>query len=254
MNIRRAVVNAVLKRLLNTLCEIDASEFVGTLRFLIYGTGGCPPGTAGGAEDDSGCGAENGTGFPRGPMILAVNHVNFLEVPILVTHSYPLLLTGLVKSETWKNPLMAFIFDTYNAIPINRNGSYLQTFRNVKEAIDKGFFVCIAPEGSRNKSGILRRGKAGVVPLALLTGVPVLPVVHYGGEKIWDNLRHFRRTPFRFRVGRPFRFKYEGRPCREVRESMLAELMGQMAALLPETMRGIYAEQARRECKYLEFL
>jgi 1-acyl-sn-glycerol-3-phosphate acyltransferase len=250
------MVNAVLKRLLNTLCEIDASEFVGTLRFLIYGTENCPGTSDAGAVDNSGGGVENGLAgtFPRGPMILVINHVNFLEVPILVTHSHPLLLTGLVKSETWKNPLMAFLCDTYNAIPINRNGSYLQTFRNVREAINKGFFVCIAPEGSRNKNGVLRRGKAGVVQLALLTGVPVLPVVHFGGEKIWDNLRHFRRTPFRFRVGRPFRFKYEGRPGKAVRESMLAELMGQMAALLPETMRGCYAEQARRECRYLEFL
>jgi 1-acyl-sn-glycerol-3-phosphate acyltransferase len=187
-------------------------------------------------------------------MILAVNHINFLEVPILVTHSYPLLLTGLVKSETWKNPVMAFLFDTYKAIPINRNGSYLQTFRNVREAIEKGFFVCIAPEGSRSKNGILRRGKAGIVQLALITGAPVLPVVHFGGEKLWDNLRHFRRTPFRFRVGRPFRFKYEGRPDRAAREIMLTELMGQMAALLPEQMRGVYAEQARRDCRYLEFL
>jgi 1-acyl-sn-glycerol-3-phosphate acyltransferase len=251
MNLRRAIVNAVLKTLLNTLCEIDATEFVGALRSVIYGTG--PQGDYPSGDFSSGDYPPGGA-FPLGPMILVVNHINFLEVPILVTHSYPLLLTGLVKSETWKNPIMAFLFDTYKAIPIDRNGSYLQTFRSVREAIKNGFFVCIAPEGSRSKNGILRQGKAGVVQLALITGVPVLPVVHFGGEKIWDNLRHFRRTPFRFRVGRPFRFKCEGRPGKAIRESMLTELMGQMATLLPEEMRGDYAEQARRECRYLEFL
>jgi 1-acyl-sn-glycerol-3-phosphate acyltransferase len=240
MNLRRAVVNAILKTALNAICEIDATEFVEAL--YARGTGSRSPENA-----------EKG-GLPPGPMIVAVNHINFLEVPILVTHTYPLLITGLVKSETWKNPIMAFLFDTYQAIPINREGAYLQTFRDVREAIRKGFFVCIAPEGSRSKNGILKQGKAGIVQLALITGAPVLPVVHYGGEKIWDNLRHFRRTPFRFRVGRPFRFKCEGRPGKAARELMLSELMGQMAALLPETMRGIYAEQARRECKYLEFL
>jgi 1-acyl-sn-glycerol-3-phosphate acyltransferase len=249
MNLRRAVVNAILKTLLDTLCEIDAAEFVETLRALIHGAGQYPPEKTGGSG-----GGFPPAGLPRGPMLLAINHINFLEVPILVTHSYPLPLTGLVKSETWKNPIMAFLFDTYNAIPIDRDGSYLQTFRSVREAIKKGFFVCIAPEGSRSKNGILRRGKAGVVQLALITGAPVLPVVHFGGEKIWDNLRRFRRTPFRFRVGRPFRFKCEGRPNRTIRDLMLTELMGQMAALLPEEMRGAYADQARRECKYLEFL
>ncbi|MDR0668575.1 MAG: 1-acyl-sn-glycerol-3-phosphate acyltransferase [Treponema sp.] len=240
MNLRRAVVTAILKTLLDTICKIDATELIEALCALNRGAGKYASGTGG--------------ILPLGPVIVAVNHINFLEVPILVTHSYPLPLTGLVKSETWKNPIMAFLFDTYHAIPINRDGSYLQTFRNVKEALQKGFFVCIAPEGSRSKNGILRRGKAGIVQLALITGAPVLPVVHFGGEKIWDNLRHFRRTPFRFRVGRPFRFKCEGRPGKATRELMLTELMGRMAALLPETMRGVYADQARQECKYLEFL
>jgi hypothetical protein len=35
---------------------------------------------------------------------------------------------------------------------------------------------------------------------------------------------------------------------------MLTELMGQMARLLPEQMRGVYAEQARRESVYLDFV
>jgi hypothetical protein len=35
---------------------------------------------------------------------------------------------------------------------------------------------------------------------------------------------------------------------------MIDELMGQMAALLPEDLRGIYAEHAGQECTHLEFL
>jgi 1-acyl-sn-glycerol-3-phosphate acyltransferase len=229
MNLRRTVVNAVIKRLVNILCVVDNRDFVNTLQALNSGK----------------------KNFALGPVILAVNHINFLEVPILVTHTYPLLLTGLVKEETWKNPIMAFLFDTCNAIPIDRNGSYYQTFQRVREFLDRGFFVCIAPEGTRSKNGVLGRGKAGVVQLALFTGAPV---VHWGGENFRENLRRFKRTPFCFRVGRPFRFKCEGRPDRLIREQMLRELMGQMAALLPEEMRGIHAEQARRECQHLEFL
>jgi 1-acyl-sn-glycerol-3-phosphate acyltransferase len=226
MNIRLAVVNAILKRAVDILCKIDCEEFVNTLRLLRN----------------------------QNTMILVINHINFLEVPILVAHSYPQPLTGLVKQETWKNPIMAFLFNTYNAIPINRNGAYVQSFQQVKEALNKGYFVCIAPEGTRSKNGILGKGRAGVVQLALVTGAPLLPVVHMGGEKIWENIRHLKRTPFQFRVGQPFRFKFEGRPDRNVRDQMLNELMGQMAALLPEEMRGIYADQSRRQCEYLEFL
>jgi 1-acyl-sn-glycerol-3-phosphate acyltransferase len=223
MGVRRAVVNRIIKGVFDTLCDIDSREFVAAL-----------------------------TNIP--PVIVAVNHINFLEVPILVAHSYPILLTGLAKSETWNNPLMAFLFNTYRAIPIDRTGAYQDSFRRVREAMKEGFFVCVAPEGTRSRNGVLGRGKAGIIQLALYTGAPILPVVHFGGERIWDNIRRFRRTPFCFKAGRPFRFRCEGRPGKATRELMLAELMGQMARLLPEDMRGIYAEQARLESTYLEFI
>ena len=223
MSFRRAAVNLVLKGLLDTLCRIDNREFLETLS-------------------------------NNKPLIVAINHINFLEVPILVTHTYPLYLTGLVKSETWNNPIFAFLFDTYRAIPIDREGSFQGAFRRVREAIDNGFFVAIAPEGTRSGDGVLRQGKAGIIHLALDTKTPVLPVVHYGGERIWDNIRHLRRTPFCFKAGRPFKIRFEGRPTRDERDEILGEVMGQMAKLLPEEKRGVYARQAERECKYLEFI
>ncbi|MDR0785055.1 MAG: 1-acyl-sn-glycerol-3-phosphate acyltransferase [Treponema sp.] len=225
--IRRAIVNAVLKRILDTLCKIDSKEFTDVLTRMRVASQ---------------------------PLILAINHINFLEVPILVAHSYPLLLTGLVKAETWKNPIMAFMFDTYEAIPIDRQGSIKEAFKGAREALSKGFFVCIMPEGTRSKTGVLGKGKAGVVQLSLDTGVAVLPVVHYGGENIWRNIKRFKRTPFRFRVGQPFKFKTDGRVDKAMREVLLDELMGQMAKLLPEELRGTYTEQARKEAQYLEFI
>jgi len=188
------------------------------------------------------------------PLLVIFNHINFLEVPILVAHSYPLRVTGLVKVETWKNPIFAFLFNTYKAIPIDRSGMFQGAFKNVYEAIDKGFHMCVAPEGTRSKDGVLGRGKAGIIQLALDANVPILPVAHHGGENVWKNIKRFKRTPFHFKAGRPFRIKYEGRPGKEEREVILAEVMGQMARLLPEQMRGIYSQQAQLECKYLDFI
>ncbi|GHV95259.1 1-acyl-sn-glycerol-3-phosphate acyltransferase [Spirochaetia bacterium] len=223
MGFRRAAVNLVLKGLLDTICKIDNSEFVDALS-------------------------------RNGPLIVAINHINFLEVPILVTHSYPLCLTGLVKSETWNNPFFYFLLNTYKAIPIDRNGAFQKAFKQVRNIMDQGFFVCIAPEGTRSKDGVLGKGKAGIIQLALETDSPVLPVVHYGGENIWKNIRRLKKTPFCFKAGRPFKIKFDGRPDREVRGAMLDEVMGQMAKLLPEEMRGPYRGQTGQNCKYLEFL
>ncbi|MDR0877048.1 MAG: 1-acyl-sn-glycerol-3-phosphate acyltransferase, partial [Treponema sp.] len=190
-----------------------------------------------------------------GPVILAINHINFLEVPLLASYGYPRRVTGLAKEETWKNPFIAFLFNTYSAVPLDRDGSYNETFRRVREAMEMGFFMIVAPEGSRSKNGVLQKGKGGIIQLALATGAPVLPVVHFGGEKVWENMKHFKRTPFYIRVGRPFRIKCDdGRPGKVLRGLMTEELMGQLAALLPEEMRGEYAKQALRESEYLEFL
>jgi len=223
MEFRRAAVSYFLRGVLNILCEIDCREFVGAL-------------------------SENK------PLLVIFNHVNFLEVPILVSHSYPIKVTGIVKTETWKNPIFAFLFNTYSAIPIDRNGAFTESFRRAREAIDNGFYMCIAPEGTRSKDGVLGRGKGGVVELALDMNVPILPVAHHGGEHIWENMKRLRRTSFNFKAGRPFRIRFKGRPSREEREEILTEVMVQMANLLPENMRGAYSGYSGNDNKYLDFI
>ena len=222
MGFRRAAVSFFLRSVINSICRIDCREYLEALS-------------------------------KNKPLIVIFNHINFLEVPILVAHSYPMNVTGLVKSETWKNPFFAFLFNSYNAVPINRAGSFSLAFRRVKEAIDNGYYMCIAPEGTRSANGVLGRGKAGVVQLAIDAGVPILPVAHYGGENVWGNLKRLKRTSICFKAGRAFRIKLEGKPSKEEREMIITEVMGQIARLLPERMRGIYSDQAEKECKYLEF-
>ena len=223
MGFRRFAVSYILKGLLTVLCKIDCREFVKAL-------------------------------CKNQPLLIIFNHINFLEVPILVTHSYPLFVSGLVKAETWDNPVFAFIFNTFKAVPINRNGAYSESFKRVHEAIQNGYFMCVAPEGTRSKNGVLGRGKAGIIQLALEADVPILPVAHHGGENIWKNIRSLKRTAFQLKAGRAFRINFDGRPNHEEREMILSEVMGQLARLLPERMRGEYSEQARNECKYLDFI
>jgi len=223
MEFRRAAVSYFLRGVVSTLCKTDCREFKKALS-------------------------------KNKPMIVAFNHINFLEVPILVAYSYPLKVTGLAKSETWKNPFFSFLFNTYRAVPIERGGAFSKAFRKIREAMDNGFFMCVAPEGTRSKNGVLGRGKPGIIQMALEADSPILPVAHHGGERIWENIRRFRRTPFHFKAGRPFKIKFEGRPGKEEREEILAEIMGQMARLLPVHMRGIYARHAELECKHLEFI
>jgi len=212
-----------MKGILSVICKIDCKEFIQALK-------------------------------NNKPMLVIFNHINFLEVPILVTHSYPLYVSGLVKEETWDSLIFSFIFNTYKAIPINRRGAFSESFKKALKAIDKGYYICVAPEGTRSKDGVLGKGKPGIIQLALEAKVPILPVAHHGGENVWKNMRHFRRTPFCFKAGRPFRINCGEMPGKEEREKIMTEVMAQMARLLPERMRGEYAQYTQNECKYLEFI
>jgi 1-acyl-sn-glycerol-3-phosphate acyltransferase len=91
--------------------------------------------------------------------------------------------------------------------------------------------------------------------LALRNKAPVLPIAHWGGEKLRENLRRLRRTDFHIRVGRAFRLEARGeRVTREMRQKMADEIMYQVAKLLPREYRGAYADVEKATQEYIRFL
>jgi 1-acyl-sn-glycerol-3-phosphate acyltransferase len=181
--------------------------------------------------------------FPeQGPLIVVGNHVNFLEVPLMITHLLPRRMTGFAKAETWRNPLLGRLFDMWGAIPLERGEADLKAIRRALAALEEGLILAVAPEGTRSQDGCLRRGHPGVVMLAQRSGAPLLPVAYWGAERYRDNLRRLRRTDFHIAVGRPFRLDTRGvRLTPAVRQQIVDEMMLQLAALLPEQYRGYYA-------------
>lgn len=190
----------------------------------------------------------------RGPLILATNHVNFLEVPIVYTHLQPRPITGFAKAETWDNRLMGMLFNLWNAIPIQRGEADLNALRQGLLALESGKMLAVAPEGTRSGDGKLGQGHPGIVLMALKSGSPILPLVCYGGERFWDNFKLLKRTDFHLTVGRPFYLVPPGGPfTRDLRQMMVDEIMYQLAALLPTDYRGFYDNLALASERYLSF-
>ncbi|KUK94330.1 MAG: Phospholipid/glycerol acyltransferase, partial [Anaerolineaceae bacterium 46_22] len=71
----------------------------------------------------------------EGPLIAAANHVNFLDAPVIITHLYPRKTTGLVKKETWDKPFLAFLFNLWEGIPIDRDIADFAAFKQAKQAL-----------------------------------------------------------------------------------------------------------------------
>lgn len=180
---------------------------------------------------------------PKGPLIVYSNHTGQIEVPLMYAHLQPRQMTGLAKVETWDGWFLRWIFDLWGAIPIHRGEADMEAVRKSLDALNRGYILAIAPEGTRNKTGHLLRAHPGVVTLALRSGAPLLPVAHWGGEDFPQNVKRWKRTDFHVRVGETFRLTPGNqRVTREVRQQMVDEMMYRLAALLPEYYRGAYAD------------
>ncbi len=181
----------------------------------------------------------------RGPLILVTNHVTFLEVPILYLFLLPRPVVGVTKIETFDRPVIGYLARLWKAIPIRRNTSDRRAIMACVEALRRGRIVVIAPEGTRSGDGVLRRGSAGVIPIAALSGAPIFPVAHYGGERIWENLKTIRKTRFHIRVGAPIFFTPAEVATRSGRAAAIDQVMRSLAALMPKKYHGHYYESDR---------
>ena len=179
----------------------------------------------------------------HGPLILVTNHTNILEVPLLYTHLLPRRVTCFVASNRWENPFFRWLLDGARMIPLHRGQADVSALREGLRRLEAGEIVIIAPEGTRSGSGRLQRAKAGVVPFALCSQAPLLPLVYHGHEGFGDNVRRLRRTDFHIIVGELFRLETHGvRVTRQVRQAIVDEIMRVLARLLPPEYRGVYAD------------
>lgn len=189
-----------------------------------------------------------------GPLILVANHINFLEVPLMYTHLQPRPIAGFSKIENWENPFLKYIFNLWGAIPLQRGEADIDALKQALAALAAGKILAIAPEGTRSGNGLLQRGRPGVVPLALRSGAPLLPIVYYGGENFRRNVVRMRRTDFHISVGQPFYVKTNGvKVSRQVRQQIVDEIMYQIAALLPQAYRGCYSNLGAASETFLYF-
>lgn len=187
----------------------------------------------------------------QGPFIVISNHTGQIEVPVMVTLLQPRKISGWGKAEAFENLFLRWVFWAWGIIPIHRGEADMKALKDALRALQDGCFFGIAPEGTRNKSGVLIRAHPGTALLALRSGAPILPLAHWGGEAFLKNLRGFKSTDFHLRVGEPFKLKVEGKVSAEMRQEIVDDMMYEIAKLIPEEYRGVYSDLSKATGKYL---
>ena len=182
----------------------------------------------------------------QGPLILVANHVHIMELPLLYTHLQPRPITGVVAARRWDNFWTRWLVEQSGSIPLRRGAADVSAIRQAMAALEAGRILAIAPEGTRGGDGALQKGRSGVVLLALQSGAPIIPVVHYGSEDYKRNLARLKRSDFHFVVGEAFRLAApEGKVSRQIRLQIADEIMYRLAVLLPIRYRGVYSDMEK---------
>ena len=177
-----------------------------------------------------------------GPLIVAGNHLSYLDP---FAHAYFVIRAGrrprfLAKQELFDVPLVGTALRGAGQIPVRRGTGDQSPLEDARRALDSGEVVVIYPEGTTVTSAPDHspgRGRTGIVRLARMTGVPVLPVATWGGQYVWRKSGRqslaFGR-PIWLLAGEPMDLgsaEAEGATLRSRTDDMMAELSGLVGRL-----------------------
>ncbi len=181
-----------------------------------------------------------------GPFILSPNHFSEIDPIVMGAAVWHLgrVPRFMAKASLFKVPVFGWMLRGSGQIPVQREGSVRGADGNpigaAAELIRREAGVIVYPEGTLTRDPELwpMRGKSGAVRLALETGIPLIPVAHWGTQELMPRygkrLHPFPRKTVEIAVGEPMdlsEFRERGVNQRTVNEATVA-LMGEITKLL----------------------
>lgn len=178
--------------------------------------------------------------FPRGgPLLVVSNHFHWAEPPLLALSS-PWDIEFLGARAAMMHKWVGWFIRLYRAIPVEKMGINVEAIREAIDLLRAGKVVGIFPEG-RTHLNRLSNAWPGAAFIALKAKVPVLPVGIAGAFDAPRYWRAFRRAPVEIRIGEVFGPLEPPLASRKASlEWTSQEIMGRIASLLPERMRGAF--------------
>jgi len=178
---------------------------------------------------------------PRtGGAVMAINHVGYLDFTFagLAVRRAGRLVRFLAKKEVFDHKVSGPLMRGMRHIPVDRHGAAADSYRLAVSALRSGEIVGVFPEATISLSFELKDFKTGAARMAQEAGVPLLPCVIWGSQRVYTKGRRrdlTRGTPIRIVVGEPFRPDPSADPV-----EVTAQLKARMQVLL-EQARATYA-------------
>ena len=183
-----------------------------------------------------------------GGALLVANHLSIAD-PLTVSqlvYDAGRLPHFLAKQSLFTAPVLGRIMRGTQQIAVRRNSAEAAgSLAAASEALERGLVVIIYPEGTTTRDPDLwpMRARTGVARIALTADVPVLPVSHWGTQKVirrGGRLHLFGRPVVEARIGAPLDLSpWKGKELtpavlREVTDMIMDAITEQLAELRDE--------------------
>lgn len=169
--------------------------------------------------------------------LLAGNHTGYADFILMGTGPYlhgERLVRFMAKKSVFDVPVLGWLLKLMKHVPVDRARGGASIAPAV-QMLREGNLVGIFPEATISRSFELANFKTGAARIAHQAGVPLVPCVIWGSQRIWtkDLPKHFRDVPVIVRYGEPVHLTGDA-------EVDTAELKRQMQSLL-DASRSEYA-------------
>ena len=179
---------------------------------------------------------------PReGGVLLVYNHVGYLDFIYggLAANPSGRLVRFMAKREVFDHRVAGPVMRSMHHIDVDR-GEGVASFHAAVEHLRRGEAVGIFPEATISRAMELKEFKTGAVRIAAEAGVPLVPVILWGTQRMMtkDHPRDFSRgKTISIRVGEPLH------PTGKNSVAETAELKARMSQMLADSIAEYPAEE-----------
>jgi 1-acyl-sn-glycerol-3-phosphate acyltransferase len=145
-------------------------------------------------------------GVPRtGPVVLASNHVSFLDFTLVGLAARPRRVRFLARHDVFGHWAAGPFLRSMRHVPVDREAP-AAAYLTARRLLEQGEAVGVFPEAGISQAYDVRALMPGAVALAAATGAPLLPVAIWGPQRIATARRPIdltRGRPVSIQVGEP---------------------------------------------------
>ncbi|MGH8022460.1 MAG: lysophospholipid acyltransferase family protein [Limisphaerales bacterium] len=176
-----------------------------------------------------------------GGVILAANHVSYLDPP-LVGAGLRRLINYLARQSLFRFPLVGRLLRSWHSVPVDREGGGARGLKIILDRLLGGAGIILFPEGTRSHDGKLQPAQPGIGLVVIKSEAPVVPVRIFGTYEAWGRNKTFPRPRrITLRYGHPMGFETLRAEARQCSKERLKAIYQEIA---DEIMRAIGALNA----------